>query len=798
MIREFCFAFRMLLKNRLYTIAAVLTLGLGIGANTAIFSVVNNIFFRPLPLADSDQLVRLHDSVKDPSGHRVMFNISARNLLRMRERNRVFSGFSAQEIENMTLSAGSTPERVSVVHTAGDSWKTLGARPLLGRLFSEEEARAGGASRAALISYSFWQHHFAGAESLGATLSLNNRSYTVVGILPLGFNFPYDAQVWIPTTLDPEARTQYGVFARLAPGVTLEQARAQMIAASQQMSAEYNDITPGYGIEVTPLRESLIENEGRNAMTLLVVVGFLLLLACANVANLTLARSMSRQRELAIRSALGATRWRIARQLLIESVLLSVIGTIVGLLLTVWLGRYLVTLIPPNLSEQLGLTNVSLDFRLAAFASLAAILTGAFSGLVPALRSSSLDLQSALKEGGKTSHGSKSRRLLNAFVISEIALAFILLAGAAMMFENLRGLSRKTLGFEKNNLLTMQMTLSVERYPDGPRRSEFVRQILEKINQAPGVTSTGVTTINPLAGATSTRAVAVEGLEATNASYEVNHRLVSPGLFHAMGIRLIKGRDFAPQDDERSSGVAVISEGMARRFWPGQDPLQKYIRVNRAGEPWLTVIGIVADLQERGQIHETWYLPYLQQAATPSAEIIILMVRGVGDAARLTQPVEQAIWSVDRNMAVYKVETMNRVHSEALSQDRLGTITVTLFAFFGLILAAVGIYGLMSFAVAQRIQEIAIRIALGAQKSDILRILFIDGSKLVLLGVAIGAVGAFGVTRGMTSLLVEAKALNLVSYALASIALGLLAFIACLLPARKASRVDPIIALRTE
>ena len=793
------YSVRMLVKRPGFTMAAVLTLALGIGANTAIFSVVNNIFLRPLPLADSERLVRLRDSLADPSGQRRSFNISDRNFQGIQERNRVFSGVSAQVLENLTLTSGETPERLSVVSVSAGSWDTLGIKPLLGRVFSPEEERMGRESNVALIAYNFWQRRFGGAQDvLGKSIKLNDQTFTVIGVVPRGYNFPYDAEVWLPTTINPAARRSFAVFARLQPGVTLDQARADMESISRQLKEQYPDTTPGYGIEVMPLRESLIENQHRIALALLAIVGFFLLLACANVANLTLARSMSRQRELAIRATLGASRWRQAQQPLAESILLSIVGSLVGFLLALLLGDYLATLIPNNLSEQLGLADVGLDLRVVGFTTLAALLTGIVSGLAPALRSSSSNLQTFLKDGGKTSQSGKSRRLLSAFVVSEIALAFVLLAGAGMMTKNLRLLSHSDLGFNTENLLTMQVTLPAERYPPGARRADFVRQALERVQSTPGVAGAAVTTANPLRGARFGAPIVIEGLEASDATYRVNHRLVSPELFRVMDLQLLRGRVFTAQDDDRAPGVAIISQRMALRFWPNAEPIGKRVRMNRPNEGWLTIVGVVGDVQDRGEILETWYLPYAQQASSPVAETIHLMVRGNLESNLLARSAQQAVWNLDRNLAVYSVATMDQVRSEALSQERLGAITVTLFAIFGLILATLGVYGVMSFAVSQRTHEIGVRMALGARQLDVLQLVVRQGMTLVVVGVGLGLLGAIALTRVMSTLLFGVTAKDPVTFVAVATLLTLVAFVACYLPARRATKVDPMVALRYE
>jgi putative ABC transport system permease protein len=801
LIQDLRYAFRILVKNPTFTFITLFTLSVGIGGNTAIFSVLNNVFFRPLPFEDEQSLVRLRDYTVTPSGEVSIYNTADRNFNIIREQNKVFSGVVAQRGQNLTL-IGETPERVSVVSVSSDSWSTMGVKPILGRVFSSDEERLGPGSGAALIGYGLWQRRFGGDSTIvGKPLTLDDRIYNVIGVLPKGYNFPYDAEVWLTAQIDPAGDDDSAVFARLKPGVDLEQARIDLGQVAQRIREQFPETSTGYGIDIKPLRESLLGEEHKISILLLAVVGFFLLIACVNVANLLLSRSVIRQKEFAIRAALGAGRWRLIRQLLSESLLLSILGGLGGLILTLWISRNLVVLIPSNLTKQLNLADVIIDARVLGFTTAVSILTGVIFGLVPAIKVSVIDLQTFLKDGGRSGSGSgRSRKLLNAFAVSQISLALVLLTGAGLMIENIQRQLRQDLGFETKNLLTMQISFPQSRYSNGQQRSEAVKQIIQNIRNVPGVASVGVTTANPLGGGTWWAPVAVEGTEtvAPDASQFVNHRLVSPEIFESMGIPLLKGQFFEAQDSERSQEVVIISSKMARQFWPSEDPIGKRIRVNRSGTNLRTVIGVVGDVKDSGEKELTWYLPYYQNASNPFAESIHLMIRTETEPGNLIKAVQGAIWEADKNLAAYKITAMDQYYSETLSKDRLGTVLTVFFASFGLILAALGIFGVISYAVIQRTHEIGIRLALGAEPGDILRLVMREGVKLVIIGVLIGSIAAIALTRLALSFIQNVDSINpFMLVALLLILIGI-ALLATFIPARRAAKVDPMIAMRCE
>jgi putative ABC transport system permease protein len=798
-------ALRVLQRSPGFAAIVILTLALGIAGNTAIFSLVDTVFFRPLPIHEPERVLRLLDSQAGPDGHRRTYGMHTRNIEVLREANNVFDSVVALSGADLTLTGRDVPERINAVYRAGDWTRTLSVQPILGRDFTAEEERQGIDSGAALISYGLWHRQFgAAANILGTNIRLGGRVYSVVGVLPKGFNFPYDADVWIPLVINPaDDSRDFAVFARLRKGVTETQTSKALDGVTAQIKNRYPKTLSGYAVSFITLRRNLSDNQEGTMLALLCVVGFLLLLACVNVANLILARCLTRTKEFAIRAALGASRGRQIQYSLVESLVLTFFGGVAGVTLSMWLDQYMLTLIPSNISNQLGLAKPAMDLRVLGFAFVISLVSGMLAGIIPAITNSMVNINENLKEGGRSAQaGSRGTgRILSGFVVAETALALVLLAGAGLMLENFQRLQHRDLGLDTRRLLTLSISPPEANYSAGPQKTELVRRTLEEIQNTAGISAAAVTTVNPLGGANWGIAVVLEGMDTRNetASFNVHHRLVSPDLFITMGIPLLRGRSFTWQDDAHSAPVAIVSEETARHFWPHEDALGQRLRSATPGSPWLTVVGIAGNVHDAGDPNdppETWYLPVAQNADKPAAHDLIFMVRTQRDALSAVPSVQQAIWRVDKNLATYDVAAMDHYYSASLNRERLAARVMVLFGAFGLLLAALGVYGVMSFAVTQRTREIGVRIAMGANTQNILRLVLESGLRLAALGLAMGSVVAVTLNRVLISFLAGVQGIEITSIAVPCVVLICIAFAACYVPSRRAARLDPLAALR--
>jgi putative ABC transport system permease protein len=800
------YGLRTLRKNPGFTAVAVIALALGIGANSAIFSVVNTVLLRPLPYKDPDRLVMVWE---DDTRHGYPRDTpAAANYVDWREQNRVFEGMAAIADQSFNLTGEGEPERIAGRRVSANLFPLLGVEPQLGRVFLPEEDQPGSGGRVVVLSHGLWQRRFgADPKIIGKPLNLNGQSFTVVGVMPSNFQFPTrEDELWVPIAFGPKEAANRGnhyleVVARTKPGVTLQQAQVEMNTIASRLQQQYPEKNTDLGAVVVPLHEQVVGNIRPALLVLLGAVGFVLLVACANVANLLLARAAARQKEIALRVALGASRLRLIRQFLTESILLAALGGIVGLLLSFWGVNLLKAFIPENISQAKAIT---IDAGVMGFTLLVSLLTGLVFGLAPAMQASNFNLNETLKEGGRDSaSGRRGNRIRNVLVITEVAVSLVLLIGAGLLINSFLRLRSVDPGFSVNNLLTMKVELPPRKYPDQARRSAFYTELLRRIEALPGVKSAAVTNWIPLVSQGDSIGITIEGRPAPPPGKEaiVVTRVVSPDYFPTMGIQLLRGRQFDErQDRHESPAAAVISETMARRFWPGEDPTGKRISQGTPESPddWMTIVGVVKDVRQFGLDAEPKPQMYLLYAQADFFAPSHLVISTNVEPRSLTATVRSTVWEIDKDQPVSNISTMEDVLSESIARQRFSMLLLVIFAAVALVLAAVGIYGVMSYSVAQRTREIGIRMALGAQRSDVLKLAVGQGLKLVLIGVLIGLAGALILTRVMASLLFGVSATDPITLTSISLMLICVAVLASYIPARRATRVNPLVALRYE
>jgi len=811
-LQDLRFGARMLLKNPGFTLIAVLTLALGIGANTAIFSVVNAVLLRPLPYPEPDRLVFVYNTK--------LKMLMEAEFLRLRDEARSMERVSLYAPTTYTLTGMGEPERISSGRASGDFFTVLGAQMALGRTFRLEEEPQG-QDNVVILSHDFWRRKLAANPGvIGQSLTLDGRSYAVVGVLPQGFKSPLELQIdkavelWTPPGYyPPNPCCSHGlnVIGRLREGKTLEQAQAEIKAIIAGVAKDYPGAYPKDGSKQTllkPLTTEIVGDLRRALWTLLAAVVFVLLIGCANVANLQLGRGEMRVSEIAIRTALGAGRGRIIRQLLVESLLLAAIGGGLGLLLASW-G---LELLPTLGSEKIPrLQEVALDARVLGFTLATSLLTGVIFGLAPAFQAVKFDLHTSLKEGGRAAASPKGRRLRNALVVTEVALSLLLLAGAGLLIKSFWRLQQVDTGFATERLLTMRLFPPKSNYPDDLRVAAFYEDLLQRIRSLPGVKDAAAATSVPIGGRNGATVTQIEGGSSEpDFRRAAEFRVVSPGYFRTMGIRLLRGRFLEDSDREQARPVAVINETLARAYWPDEDPIGRRFRLldappKNAKTVFLTVVGVVADAKNNSLTEaaaKEAYVPMRQRpvaiAGMGFARRMSLAVRTSVEPMNLTNAIRQEVWAIDRGVPITDARTMEQILATVTSQPRFNTILLGIFAAVALALAGVGIYGVLSYSVTQRTREIGIRIALGARRGDVLRLVVRQGMLLALLGVAIGLAASFALTRLMTGLLYEVSATDPATFALIAVILTLVALAACYLPARRATKVDPMVALRCE
>jgi predicted permease len=800
------YALRMLAKNPAFTSIAIIALALGIGANSAIFSVVNAVLLRPLPFKHPEQLVMIWENAahlgfpKDTP--------SPANFLDWQKQAQCFSGMAARAERSFNLTGVGEPERLEGQRVSANFFDLLGVPALLGRTFVSEDDRPG--SHVVLLSYSLWQRRFGSDPAvIGRALTLNGESYTVVGVMPRLVQLPGSStrndELWVPIAFPQEEALQRGshfleVIARLKPDISLKQAQAEMETIAARLAQQYPFYNLRRGAVVVPLHEQVVGDIRPALLVLLGAVGFVLLIACANVANLLLARAAVRQKEIALRLALGASRSRLTRQFLTESVLLATFGAGLGLVLAVAGIRILRTFIPPSISQ---IQAISIDGRVLIFTALIAVFTGIAFGLGPAIHGSHLNLNDTLKEGGHDSAGgNKGHRVRSLLVIGEVAVSFVLLIGAGLLINSFFHLRNLDPGFRADHLLTMKVDLSEVKYPDRDHRSAFFDEVIRRVGALPGVQSVAVANNLPLTYNGDSMFISVEGLPdpPPDQQPDVIYRIIGPGYFATMGIPIIRGRDFTDQDKGDSKDVVVISEKTAQHFWPGQDPIGKRLKPGSSAStaPWREVIGIVKDVRQNDFIASPKMQMYLNYRQLKSIPANALVARTSIEPMSLASSVRNAIWLVDKDQTVADIDTMDHIVAESVARQRFSMLLLGLFAGIALLLASIGIYGVISYSVAQRTREIGIRMALGARRTDVLQMTVMQALKLVGAGMMIGLLAAFLVTRLLGTLLFGITATDPITFAGISVVLLAVAILASYVPALRATRVDPISALRAQ
>jgi putative ABC transport system permease protein len=804
MFQDLRFGVRMLLKSPGFTSIAILTLALGVGANTAIFSVVNALMLRPLPYPDPERLLWVEEASQTRNSQPAWGG----HFLEWQEQSQTLESIAAIDGATQTLTGAGEPERVQVGKVSAGFFPMLGVHQLVrGRSFTTAEDRRGG-DPVVILSNGFWQTRYNGdQEIVGKTITLNDAIFTVIGVLPANFRFFYQPDVWVPLALDQQEQLAgqnryYGsTVARLKPGVTLEQARVEMDTLAQRYETTRPEGRPRIVESRTllvPFHEHLLAANTRRALLVLLgAVGLILLIACANVANLLLARAVTRQKELAIRAALGASRFRLARQMLTECLLLAAAGGSAGLLLASWLTDLLGSL---NSSDTIGdiarVATITIDLRVLAFGLLISVLTGLLFGLLPMLQLSHPDLNVTLKEGGRGS-GFHGRRLRSALMVSEVALAIVLLVGAGLLIRSFVKLLEVDPGYRAENLLTARIALP-PRYAENSRRVQFYEQILQRLAALPGVASVGASSHLPFTGFNMGAGLQVEGRLQQEGEEPTSALItsVNPDYFATMGIGLRAGRLINDGDTQDAPSVALLSERVAHRLFPNEDPVGK--RLSVAGSAKLTtIIGVVGDIRHQGLDRQSEGAVYVSYRQLPRPGIS-LVLHTAGDPTSLAPALRDAVREVDPALPAYQVMTMEERLSNSVAGRRLNLLLLGGFAALALLLAGVGVYGVISYVASQRTHEVGIRIALGAQRADVLRLFIKQGMSLVLLGVGLGLMGAFALTRVMISLLFEVSPNDPLTFAGVALLLSLIAVLACYVPARRAAWIDPLVALRHE
>ena len=803
-IKDIRFAIRGLVKHPGFAVIAVITLALGIGGSTSIFTVVDAALLRGLPYKAPDQLYHLWEKTPKEEFSKREFSYPDYQDY---QQNNVFEGLAAYTGARGILSGLGEPESVGAPRVSANFFSVLGVDPVLGRTFQAGED-VPGAAKVTVLTYGFWQRRFGGdANVIGRSLTVNGDNYTIIGVLPASFQFalrPPDLFVpYQPTQTQLTRRPLHGtnLIGRLKPGVDPSQAQAALNVIASRIEQQYNDSHAGTTARMVPLQEELIGTVRPILLVLLAAVGFVLLIACANVASLLLTRALARQKEVAIRAALGASRWRVIRQLLTESVLLSFAGGVVGLLIAYWGVPALVAALPQSQVNAMPfLKSLHFDVGILTFSFGLSFLTGLVFGLAPALQSSRLDLNAVLKEGGRSTSIGASHRLRSAMVVTEIAMAVVLLIGAGLMMKSLLRLLQTNVGFKTENLLTMGVVLPPAKYADNNQRISFHEQLQERVRSLPGVVSAGTVDILPLnAGNTTRFFVDGDPVPPPGKEIEANIRIVSDTYFQTLGVPLLAGRMFDDRDTPDKPGVVIIGKTIADRLFAGRDPVGRSLKYSSAQTNGDLIVGVVGDVKVTGldeAIRPVLYYPFRQSASNG----MNLVARTTSDPATLTASIRNEVRSLEPDTAILNVRTMDEMIAQtpASFMRRFPALLISIFAGVALLLASIGIYGVVSYSVSQQTHYIGVRMALGARSTDILRMVLKQGLVLALAGVGIGVLAALALMRLLRTLLYQVSTNDIGTFSLVTGVLFFVALLACYLPARRATKVDPLVALRYE
>lgn len=815
MKQDLQFAIRLLLKNPVVTLVAVLTLALGIGANTAIFSVLNAVVLRPLPYAEPDRLVMVWETLAGNDRR----SAAPGNFNDWRDQNRSFSEMAATFYGNFNLTNEGEPERVNGSTITSNLMSTLGVSPQLGRTFHADDDQHQD-QRLVILSDGLWRRRFGADGSIvGKNITIDETAYTVVGVMAPNFSYPVKSELWVlgkdrnavsmslisqfPTNDWAHERDAHfiSVVARLKPGVTLAQAQSDMAGIASRLERDFPKTNSGLGSNVISLHTQIVGNVKTLLAVLLGAVALVLIIACTNVASLLLARATKRDREFAIRRAVGAGRWRLVRQLLTESVVLSLAGGLAGLALAIWTVNLFIKLSPGDIPR---LNEASVDLRLLCFAFAVSFLTGIAFGLWPAWHATGGSLNQSLKEAGsKSSEGKQRRRSRNVLIITELALAQVMLVGAGLLIMSYVRVSQIDPGFRSENVLSAKIAPAASKYPDTRSRIQFYSQVIEKLQTLPGVTSVGMVMNLPLSGASMNRGFTVEGRPEPkpDENISMDYQVVSRDYFSTLNIPLLRGRSFTAADTDNSTRVIVINDAMARRFWPNEDPVGKRMAIGESSKDtsWRTIIGVVGNVRHASLTEEpvpTAFIDYRQDLESWPRMAFVLKTSA--EPASLSSAVRTSLVSIDPRQPVYAVEPMDKLLSTDVAPRRFVLLLVGSLAFVALALAAVGIYSIISFSVSERTREIGIRMALGANRGDVLKMVLGQGMTVALVGIVVGLALALTLTRLLTTLLFSVSATDPATFVMVGVVLMAIALLACYLPARRATRVDPLVALKDE